>query len=76
MVNGEWGLQLITIHFSQFVIRLLSPLRKVLYRFRFRAKALIISRLPYPSLKAGVIENQLFMDFSPKCISFRSGLII
>jgi hypothetical protein len=30
------------------------------------AKAMVITLMLYPGLKAGVIENQLLMDFSPK----------
>ena len=40
----------------------------------FWTKVLVIIFMPYPGLKAGVIENLLFMDFSPKCWNFRSGL--
>jgi len=40
------------------------------------AKALFNSRLSYPSLKAGVIEIQQLMDFSPKYRIFRSRFII
>ena len=32
----------------------------------FWAKAQIFVLMPYPGLKAGVIENKLLMDFSPK----------
>ena len=40
----------------------------------FWAKALVILFMPYPGLKAGVIENQSFMDFSPKYWVSRNGL--
>jgi hypothetical protein len=42
----------------------------------FGAEALFNSRLPHPSLKAGVIEIQQLMDFSPKYMVFRSRFII
>ena len=41
----------------------------------FGAKALLFNCLTYPSLKAGVIEIQRLMDFSPKFRAFGNRLI-
>ena len=40
----------------------------------FWAKALVITFMPCPGLKAGVIEIQQLMDFSPKFKTFRIRL--
>jgi hypothetical protein len=40
----------------------------MIYEERFRAKAHCFLCLTYPGINAGVIDNETFMDFSPKFI--------
>jgi hypothetical protein len=41
------------------------------YKEKFRAKARFFGQLLNPGLKSGVIDNEMFADFSPKFIYFQ-----